>query len=327
MNPREYLFGIACTSGPGVEAPANSSRVLLLPMGVFEARGHGLTILLADAQHAADVVTRTRLALGRTDLLIDYDHHSTIDRRDFKVLAAGWAKPDSIVADDAGIWADVEWTPGAEAHRENREYRYISPYFAFEKATGRVTRLISAGMVNQPAIEELPAIAAAQGAASEPDLEVIANDPLAALSAIAVKLNLPADASPAYILNRIDSLNIAMDHWTEEAAAAKAKLTSDYVPLATFEAVSAELLAARQGVAEETAVRLVEAEIAAGHLIPAMRDWAVGLCTANRPAFEGFVERTAGGLQHLFTNTVRGSPPSAAKTPLDDEIARNLGHR
>jgi phage I-like protein len=93
------------------------------------------------------------------DLPLDWEHSTEVRAPEGKTApAAAWI--DRMEIRGAGeIWGHVrEWTPkGAESLR-NKEYRYISPAFLFEKATKLITDIISAGLVNRPALS-MPAIA------------------------------------------------------------------------------------------------------------------------------------------------------------------------
>lgn len=101
------------------------------------------------------------------DLPLDWEHATEVRAPDGKTApAAAWI--DQLEIRDGGaIWGHVkEWTPkGAESVR-NKEYRYISPAFLFKKATKVITDIISAGLVNRPALD-MPAIARQRALAAE----------------------------------------------------------------------------------------------------------------------------------------------------------------
>lgn len=82
-------------------------------------------------------------------LVIDWEHAS--EHRAPKGLdapAAGWI--DSLEVRDGSVWGHVEWTPRAAQQIRDREYRYLSPVFSYEKTGGRIRALNSAGLTNQP---------------------------------------------------------------------------------------------------------------------------------------------------------------------------------
>jgi hypothetical protein len=64
--------------------------------------------------------------------------------------AAGWMK--QFQARTNGLWALVAWTTNARALLDKREYRFISPVFAYTPA-GEVLQILRAGLTNSPALE------------------------------------------------------------------------------------------------------------------------------------------------------------------------------
>lgn len=82
---------------------------------------------------------------GMDKMPIDYGH-GMVFRDDHR--SAGWA--DLEVRDD-GLWAvNVEWTPQAEQHLRDREFRFVSPAFMTDKK-GRVVELLNVALTNIPA--------------------------------------------------------------------------------------------------------------------------------------------------------------------------------
>jgi phage I-like protein len=100
---------------------------------------------------------------------IDFDH--AIDRgapQGRPAPAAGWVREFRVVA--GAIQGRVEWTPRGLAAVKAKDYRFISPVFSFvppegasEGAmTGRVLVIQRAALTNNPALDQLPAIAASR---------------------------------------------------------------------------------------------------------------------------------------------------------------------
>src|ERR1700682_3111858 len=108
--------------------------------------------------------------------------------------AAGWIRELQVRA--GALWGRVEWTVRAADSIVAREYRYVSPVFQFDPATGSVTRLLRAGLTNNPNLH-LTAIAAAETAAAanakDNDMELPAKD----LEELREMLGLGGDASGA----------------------------------------------------------------------------------------------------------------------------------
>jgi phage I-like protein len=141
---------------------APKTRIRLLPMGTIVTRDGRGPYRLDDLAHAQAVVTASLAGAGSTQIPIDYDHQIPFGARDGvggQAPASGWITALSAEAD--GVWASVEWTNAATAKIKAREYRYISPFFSFEKDTGRVTRIWNAALVNLSNFTELSAVAGA----------------------------------------------------------------------------------------------------------------------------------------------------------------------
>jgi phage I-like protein len=94
-------------------------------------------------------------------LVLDYDHSTDLAAPEGRPApAAGWLK--GLKVQDSAIFARVEWTEEAAAAIKAKKYRYVSPVFEHSK-DGRVERILRAALTNNPALINLPAIAAASG--------------------------------------------------------------------------------------------------------------------------------------------------------------------
>lgn len=272
-----YLVAAATAEGAAVQ------RVMLLPIGEVVLRDGRGPFLLADRTHAEAVVAASLARAGNSDLMIDYDHQSYFaagQGKGGRAPAAGWIK--NLHADDVGIWADVEWTPAAQAALSAREYRYISPLFAAGKDR-RVTLLRNAGLVNEPAIDALPAIAAAiqendvnytkiaaalglPGTATEDDI-------LAALGAAAMPKDKMVAAAAQFGLDAAADLDTIV-----AAATAAGRAAPDpalFVPAADLASATEKLNTLETARREQ----LIAAASEQGRLTPAMADYARTHCT------------------------------------------------
>jgi len=142
----------------------NQQWVHLLPMGQFSASdGRGPWLV----DNAEQVITNTLERAGSRKIPIDYDHQ--IDRsaqNGQPAIAAGWIT--QLQERDDGIWGLAEWTDKASAHLAAKEYRYLSPVIHYD-ASGKVTRISRAALVNNPALE-LTALASEQAANLQEEL-------------------------------------------------------------------------------------------------------------------------------------------------------------
>ncbi len=145
--------------------------VRLFPIGVIQGRDGRGPYRLDDLAHAQRVVASSLSAAGGTDIPVDYDHQIPFGVRDGvagNAPAAGWIK--ALAARVDGIWAKIDWTAAATAKIKAREYRYISPYFSFDSASGSLTRIWNAGLLNLPNFTELAAVAGADFVGQDAEL-------------------------------------------------------------------------------------------------------------------------------------------------------------
>ncbi len=143
-------------------------NVQLFPDGEFAARdGRPATVEKSetitwrmDANIAATLIAQVQTR--ETPLCIDYEHHTlTAKDKGHKALAAGWIESLTYVPGQ-GLFAKVAWTDTARQHIQAGEYRYVSPLFSFDLATGAVQYLMNAALTNNPALDGLLAVAASQ---------------------------------------------------------------------------------------------------------------------------------------------------------------------
>lgn len=86
----------------------------------------------------------------RMPMVLDYEHASELRApQGLPAPAAGWIDRLEIRGASA-LWGHVDWTDRARQQIQNREYRYLSPVFLHEKDSGRIVRLTSVGLTNQP---------------------------------------------------------------------------------------------------------------------------------------------------------------------------------
>lgn len=146
----------ASEDGPTLE----HSDVVLIPDGkVNLAGGDKLLVDAMGTGKAVDAFNKQGV-----DLVVDYDHATLGGKHaspDGKAPAAGWVSKLAYKP-GAGIVAKaIKWTNRGAASVHDREYKYLSPVVIFDKKTGRVERLHSAGLTNKPAIENMPVVIAA----------------------------------------------------------------------------------------------------------------------------------------------------------------------
>lgn len=267
--------------------------VELFPAGPkIEARDGRSWIANPDAVIAAFLANKGPLA-------IDYEHgQAHLAPKGERAPAAGWI----VKLENRGgaVWGQVEWTEAAAAMIAAREYRFLSPEFFSEKS-GRVTRLMGAGLVNRPALvmtalsrenqqetDPMKAIAKALGLAETADeTAILAQITVSAdqRKALCVKLQIDAAATAEALTAAIDKLQT--DTATALAAVKASPAATDLAALQTQLRDTQTALAALQG---KDADREIDAALdraaAEGKITPASRETYRAMCKA-----EGGLER------------------------------------
>lgn len=148
---------IACEL-PELAADETRQRIQVFPGVGSYLHPKGEFTLTEDtlSEFAADLNTRG------ADIPVDRDHAFY---KGMSAPAAGWFIPGSAQSSAEGVTAEVEWTPKAADEVRNREYRFISPEFAFEAkdGTGRVVpepTVAAVTITNRPFFKSMKPIAA-----------------------------------------------------------------------------------------------------------------------------------------------------------------------
>lgn len=296
-------------------------RIELIPAGP-EVRGRDGRRFLFDDIAGRDVLGAFRE--GAIKLPLDWEH-ATQHRapRGEEAPAAAWITSLSI--EGGALWGDVAWTARGAAQVEAHEYCFHSPVFDFDPTTGRIVRLVSAGLTNKPNLH-LQAL----------NQEHPMSRSTALVAAITGALGLAADAADdavAVAINQIKADGVAA---TARAANAEqaAPALERYVPRADYDAVVARANNAEQKLRDSQAAALkeqaegeIDAALKAGRIAPASVDHYRALCAdaSGMAAFRELVKT----LPVIGQDTDLGTrKPSSAETSLNAEqaeAARLLG--
>jgi phage I-like protein len=230
--------------------------------------------MLADPSAVIAATNALRMKAG---IAIDYDHATDFGApQGNPAPAAGWITEFAIRS--GAIWGRVEWTERAASAIRAHEYRYISPVFQYAPGDGTITRLLRAGLTNNPNLY-LTAISAAGDEESNMD---------EFLKKLRDILGLPADASTDDILERLSTAG----NYDAEAAHRSGNFdAARYVAVAEFQQALSELNTLKMERAREKAEHAVDAAIRSGKLVPAHREWAISYCAADPKGFAGFAAR------------------------------------
>jgi hypothetical protein len=163
------------------------------------------------------------------DMAFDYFHESDKE-------ASGWVKDLVLKENGQELWADVEWTPKAQAKLAERELRYFSPDFTFEwtdpeKGVTFNNVLFGGGLTNRPFVKEMKAIVANETKGDNMTELEKAQKEISDLKAQNVKLSEQnqqmeqkmADMPPAGAPDKVKELESKIAAMQQELAAEKAK--------------------------------------------------------------------------------------------------------
>jgi phage I-like protein len=251
--------------------------------------------------------------------VIDYEH-ATQRRAEagLSAPAAGWVT--AVENRGGAVWGKVEWTPAAADQIRQRQYRFLSPAFKFEKSTGRIVEIETAGLTNTPNL----------------------------LTAINQQESIPSMTIPTAVLAALGLTDGATE---EQAVAAANRLKSDlatatnraesppldrFVPRAQYDAALQRATNAEQKLGEVTQAQTqkeiddaINGALAAGKITPATKDYFTAQCKqeGGLEAFRKFVETAP--VIVSGTAVVDGKPPAGDNpAKLDDQqlaICQSMG--
>jgi len=289
--------------------PAAGQAVQLLPAGAFRAAdGSGRP---ADAPHwkidgaiAARLIAR--VAARANPLVIDYEHQTLFSEKNGQPApAAGWFAGRALEwRDGEGLFASVDWTPAAAGHIADGEYKFISPVFEYDRATGEVLDLRMAALTNNPGLHGMAAVAltALNDFSTEEDPPV--NETLKKLLAA---LGLAENTGEAEAVSAAVALKAkadSADGLNTQVAALKAQSPdpAKFVPVETMQQLQTQVASLTSRLNDGEVADVVEAALTAGKLLPAQKEWAVELGKSNLAALKSYVEKTPaiaalGGMQ------------------------------
>lgn len=280
----------------------------LIPAGLFDAprgamAGAGPWNLTPGAAARIIAANATRSA----EIPVDYEHQllSSADNGE-PAPASGWISPRSLVyipdGPEPGLYGAVKWTARASALIAADEYRYLSPVFPYDPATGEPLDLLNVALTNQPGIDE--PIRAALSARFKPHQETPVNE---TLKKLLQALGLPETTAEADALAGVAALKAKADAATVEIASLKAGGAAapdpaQYVPVGVVREMQQQLAALSATQADNETGRIVEQAISEGRLIEAQRQWASDLGKKDLAALKSYVAATPaiaalGGMQ------------------------------
>ncbi|WP_286694982.1 phage protease [Spongiibacter sp. UBA1325] len=159
-----------CVAVCALQVQSGNALQRLIPAGTFTAprgamSGNGPWLLTEDAANRLIARAATR----STDIVVDYEHQTLLTEKNGQPApASGWVDPRSLEWRDDGLYGRIDWKTAAATAISNDEYRYLSPVFPYDAATGEVLDLYHLALTNTPAIDEAVAAMAAARASAHP---------------------------------------------------------------------------------------------------------------------------------------------------------------
>lgn len=217
---------------------------------------------LMNAEIAADLIGQ--LEASGKPILYDYEHNSLFGDSE----AAGWITKLVYVA-GRGLFGCVEWVDDAAKAIAAKKYRYSSPCFYYDH-TGRITKMHSCALTNNPALGDLGAVALARCAA----LSAVPAGALANLYLTAAG-RLPGNQTGDDMLTPEQIAALTKERDTLQTTVAALTAERDGA-LAQVAALKAEKEAAAAKAEADEKSKLIEAALSgeSPKLIPAQKDWA-----------------------------------------------------
>jgi phage I-like protein len=236
--------------------------------------------------------------------------------------ARGWIKEMQLRLD--GIWGRVEWTEAGRALVADRAYRGISPVLMHDKATGQITRIARASLVNTPNLRDLIALHSQQDMKMN-DMERLAEavgleagatvDQM--IDAIKAMKTAKTDTATAAMQSAIGEIGVALGvqqgaDLVAIVAAANAAKTAGRSEVAALQselaAVTTRLNGITESAARERATTFVDGEIKRGRVgIKPLRDHYISMHMADAAR----VEKEIGAMPVLGASGAAVLPPAA----------------
>lgn len=319
-----------------VSVVAGQREYLLIPDGEFRAAdGSGRPEEVPAWRNSAEIAARViaRAQRRTAGMVVDYEHQTLkAEELGEAAPASGWLDRASLRYEPGvGILGAIDWTPRAAQMIAGQEYRYLSPVFLYSPDNGEVLLLRHVALTNAPALD-LPQVAlrAEPGIDFSTEEEPQVNETLKKLLAsLGLADNTSEDAAIASVValkakaDQVDGLTAKVASLSSQAPD-----PAKFVAVETMAALQAEVAALTSQINGDKVSQAVEAALTAGKLLPAQKDWALGLGKANMAALTEYLDKTPvisalGGMQTEGKDL--GGAKSAALTATDKVVAAQLG--
>lgn len=338
---------VACAFDlPSLAEGAAEITLQLLPVGEFtpiDRRPMKTRAWRIDAAGAKRVIEGFQRR--KNPAVLDYEHQTLHKETNGQPApAAGWLRELSW-EDGRGLFARVELTARAQSLIRAGEYRFVSPVFLFDEATGDVLAIEMAALTNYPAIDGMEPLALRAAATfGYKELEMSSKtllSTLIGLSMLGLAANATEDEAAAACsakLKELDDLRAALgvpatsDGATAVTACSALRTQAQgakpdpakFVPVETVEALKRDLAALSARTNEREVRELVDQGLSDGRLLAAQKDWATDLGKSDLAALSAYLKATP-AIAALSSTQTKGKEPEKgaadAKGLTADELA------
>ncbi|MFZ6655657.1 phage protease [Undibacterium sp. TJN19] len=341
------------------DLPTSSTAGLqLLPAGAFRSRDGRPTDCAAwitTEGIAANLITLANSSVTR--LVIDYEHQTLNSATNGQPApAAGWFQQMEW-RDGVGLFAiDTEWTDKAAGMIAAKEYKYISPVFAYDKNTGEVLQILHVALTNTPALDGMQTVAlntlqAALQLSTQPSEETMnpllkallaaiglaetvnEKDAVAAVTALKAKADSVAgkDTEIAALKATVDQVAVK----DQEIAALKATVANTgnpdpakFMPIEAVKPLQDQLAALTAKINGREEDEVVTVALKEGRILPGQEEWARDLAKKDLASLKTYLGKTTPIAALTQTQTGGRSPvadPNAALTVEQVAVCKALG--
>ncbi|MFC0349695.1 phage protease [Undibacterium danionis] len=333
------------------EIPEDQSKGLqILPAGSFRAqdgRPDDCAAWITTREIAAGIIGIASNSQNR--LVIDYEHQTlNAEKNGLPAPASGWFKQMEWREGEGLFATDVEWVAKAAAMIKEKEYRYLSPVFAYSKVTGEVKKILHVALTNTPALDGMQEVALKNIQSSlsltfpdedtmNPTLKLLLialglaettseSDALTAVTALKAKADqLPAkDQEIAALKAKADQLP-AKDQ--EIAALKDASLNAGnpdpakFMPVAAVKPLQDQLAALSALVKGREVDEVITVALKEARLLPAQEAWARNLGAENMQSLKDYLANTT-PIAALTQQQSKGKQSQAQADALgEDQVA------
>jgi phage I-like protein len=250
---------------PQEAAAALPVRLMLVPAGDRVTGRDGRSWLKPDPQTILDF-----FAANNLDIPMDIEHATQLKApKGDAAPAQAWGKSLEIAA-DGSIWGAFEWTHEGSELVSGKSYRYYSPAYVVDSATGTIVGIKSVGLTNTPNLH-VPALNQQQEKGATMNL-------VALLAALGLAPTATFDEALNSITKMKGDLTVALN------SAASPSLDK-FVPKADYELVlnrataAEDKLTAQDKATLETAINTeIDAALKAGKINPSTKEYHVAQC-------------------------------------------------